>query len=98
MKELVDKQVVLEIIDNIETDFSYWAVTDGIIVFKPDAVERIKEKIENIPPKDFGNGLHCKDCCYRLECPLDGFEYCTWHNSFVDTDAFCSYGKTNLED
>lgn len=71
MKELVDKNDVLKIIDNIETDFSYWAITDGI---------------------------RCKDCCYRLDCPLDGFEYCTWHNSFVDTDAACSYGKTNLED
>lgn len=60
MTELVDKKEVLKIIDNVPSDFSYWAITDGIIVMMPDAFERLHKEIDSIEPSDVAPVVHAK--------------------------------------
>lgn len=52
MAEFVDKKEVQKIIDNVPSDLRYWAVTDGIIVIKPDAFERMHKEIDSITKSD----------------------------------------------
>lgn len=60
MAEFVDKKEVLKIIDNVPSDFSYWAITDGIIVIKPDAFDRMHKEIDSIKKEDVAPVIHAK--------------------------------------
>lgn len=60
MAEFVDKKEVQKLIDNVPSDLSYWAVTDGIIVIKPDAFDRMHKEIDRITKEDVAPVVHAK--------------------------------------
>lgn len=63
MTEYITKDQVLKIIDNVEVDTSYWAITiDGYVIPKPDTFERLRMEINNLPPADVVEVVRCKDC------------------------------------
>lgn len=65
--------------------------------FQCDYDEAFAE-LEKVKSENVVEVVRCKDCCYRLDCHMNNFQYCAWHKIFVDANAFCSYGKNNLED
>lgn len=95
MSELVDKKDVLKIVDNVQSDLSYWAVTDGIIVTKPDTFDRLHKEIERIKPADVVEVVRCKDC-KRWNSDYD---YCEEYATEKWAGDFCSSGaRKDLED
>ena len=65
MTKYITKDQVLKIIDNVEVDTSYWAITrDGYVTPKPDTFERLHTEINNLTPADVAPVVRCKDCRY----------------------------------
>lgn len=59
MGELIYRKAALKIIDRVVGDFDFWAVTDGIIVIKTDAFDKLHKELETLPAAN-AVALPCK--------------------------------------
>lgn len=99
MPEYINKQAVLNLIDELQynPETNIWGVTkDGVVVLKPDALDKLRKAVKAAPPADVAPVVRCEDCryCHRH---ADTGDY--WCNKFaglftmVDLDDFCSRGE-----
>lgn len=85
MIEYITKEQALKIIDNVEADTSYWAITiDGYVIPKPDTFERLRMEINNLPPANVVEVVRCKDCANKMSCYISGI--------YRDEDNYCFRG------
>lgn len=85
MAEYIEKDVVLDLVDEYACENK---------IYLADLYKCISDMIKEIVDPV----VHCKDCRYRLDCSMNNFYYCSWHKSFIELNAFCSYGINKLED
>ena len=110
MTEYIRKQAVLNLIDEFQYNHesNTWGVTkDGVIVLKPDTLDKLHETVKAIPPVDVVEVVRCKDCdCAQMSCDEFGslsLACGLWscvesiYPTFVDDDGFCSYGKSKKQ-
>lgn len=91
MTEYISKDQVLKIIDNVEVDTSYWAITrDGYVTSKPDTFERLHTEINNLTTVDVAPVVHgewlngrtilenavCSNCKTTYEAYYSKYQYC----------------------
>lgn len=88
MTEYITKDQVLKIIDNVEVDTSYWAITrDGYVTPKPDTFERLHTEINNLIPADVvevvhgewryvGSNWECSNCLFPVYSKSKFYRYC----------------------
>ena len=65
MTEYIRKQAVLNLIDEFQYNHesNTWGVTkDGVIVLKPDTLDKLHEAVKAMPAADVVEVVRCKDC------------------------------------
>lgn len=90
MDEYIRKQAVLNLIDEFQYNHesNTWGVTkDGVIVLKPDTLDKLHEAVKAMPADDAVEVVRCKDCVKNKKCML----YSDYRFPFFEQD-FCSYG------
>lgn len=69
MAEHIRKQAVLNLIDEFQYNHesNTWGVTkDGVVVLKPDTLDKLHEAVKAIPPADVVEVVRCEDCKHRF--------------------------------
>lgn len=88
MAERIRKQAVLNLIDEFQYNHesNTWGVTkDGVVVLKPDTLDRLHEAVKAMPAEDVVKIVRCKDCAGKKACDVWGI--------YLDDDDFCSHGR-----
>ena len=65
MTEHIRKQAVLNLIDEFQYNHesNTWGVTkDGVVVLKPDTLDKLHEAVNAMPAEDVVEIVRCKDC------------------------------------
>lgn len=65
MTEHIRKQAVLNLIDEFQYNHesNTWGVTkDGVVVLKPDTLDKLHEAVNAMPAEDVVKIVRCKDC------------------------------------
>ena len=65
MTEYIRKQAVLNLIDEFQYNHetNTWGVTkDGVVVLKPDTLDKLHEAVKAMPAADVVEVVRCKDC------------------------------------
>ena len=97
MTEYIRKQAVLNLIDEFQYNHesNTWGVTkDGVIVLKPDTLDKLHETVKTMPAEDVVKIVRCKDCKHSNQYG-GGCWYCEKYEglfSAVNPNDYCSYG------
>lgn len=96
MAEHIRKQAILNLIDEFQFNHetNTWGVTkDGVVVLKPDTLDKLHEAVKAMPAEDVVKIVRCKDCKNLYPDDTGKLHWCDCHRMFVGLDDFCNYGK-----
>lgn len=104
MTEYITKEQALKIIDNVEVDTSYWAITiDGYVTPKPDTFERLHTEINNLTPVDVAPVVHGEWLDLSEDGPeaVKGIYACSvcgnWHRPYKRFYRYCPYCGARMD-
>lgn len=95
MAEYIRKQAVLNLIDEFQYNHesNTWGVTkDGVVVLKPDTLDKLHEAVNAMPAEDVVKIVRCKDCIYRTFMDWATI-WCDFHEINMDQNGYCDQGS-----